>query len=265
MLWKTKSPLQPNDEDWQLACWRWLFENFNDTHPITETPLIQPNGTYFPSTNLTGHTKAQYIFELVTRHMRVPAEGFKLVPQQETVDPRVGNLLIVQNAPASPAGTFQLQANNELTITYDPAGLDRPVQFIATLAHEVSHALLFTTRETPPGGDDCEEFATDLAVTYFGFGLFGANSAFEFRQFSDMGSGMQGWETRRLGYLTEAEWSFSLAVFLLISGRDETETLNLLKPGPAAYLKKSFKYLRKNQHLWHGLECSNGPDSPISQ
>ena len=265
MLWKTKSPLEPNDEDWQLACWRWLFENFGDTHPVTETPLVQANGTYFPSTDLTGHNKAQYIFELVARHMRVPTEGFKLVPQQETVDPRVGNLLIVQNAPASPAGTFQLHANNELTITYDPAGLDRPVPFIATLAHEISHALLFTTREAPPGGDDCEEFATDLAVTYFGFGLFGANSAFEFRQYSDMGTGMQGWETRRLGYLTEAEWGFSLAVFLLVSGRNEANTLDLLKPGPAAHLKKSLKYLRKNKQLWQGLECSNVPDSPISE
>ncbi len=265
MLWMSKSPLEADDETWQLECWHWLFENFGETHPRDDTPLILPNGSFFPSTDRTGHDKAQFIFDMVARHMRVPTDGFKLVPQEETIDPRVGNLLVVQNAPSSPAGTFQLQRDNELTVTYDPASLDRPIQLIATLAHEISHAVLFTTLEPPPGGDECEEFATDLAVTFFGFGLFGANSAFEFRQFSDMGSGMQGWESRRLGYLTEAEWGFSLAVFLLSCGYDETEAQRFLKPGPAAYLKKSLAYLRKNKHLWQGLDRSNLTGSPISE
>ena len=249
MFWKSKSPLSPDDEEWQLECWRWLLENFGGIDALSQSALILPKAEFFPGTDATGHAKAQHIFCQVAEHMGISPDEFELVPQEKAIDPKLGGLMVVQNAPASPAGTFQASSDRRLRITYDPAGLDNPSELIATLAHELCHPLLLSTEEKPPGGDDCEEFATDLAVTYFGFGVFGANSAFHFEQYSDLAGGTQGWSTRRQGYLTEAEWGFSLAVFLLLTDQPGDEIYQYLKSSPAGYLKKSLKYIRANMHL----------------
>ncbi len=61
---------------------------------------------------------------------------------------------------------------------------------------------------------------TDLATVFFGFGVFGGNQSFQFSQFRDVGSGTQGWSTRRLGYLTQNEWGFALAIRALLTNED---------------------------------------------
>jgi len=258
-FWKSRPPLDNDDLEWQLECWGWLLSNFGGLAALEDTPMILPTGAFFAPSESQGHDRAQILFETIARYMSVDPGEFDLVPQDESIDPKLGDLAIVQNAPSSPAGTFQYGADQRLRVTYDPASIERPMELIATLAHEICHAILFTTDDEPPGGADCEEFATDLAVTFFGFGVFAANSAFEFRQFSD--GVTQGWSTRRQGYLTEAEWGFSLAVFLSLKGESADAALKHLKPALASHLKKSLKYLDNNPGLLAPLKSSHGKEA----
>ena len=99
---------------------------------------------------------------------------------------------------------------------------------------------------TATGGPEFEEYAVDLATAFLGFGIFGANTAFQFQQFSDIGSGSQGWSSSRVGYLTETEWAFALAVFLSLRGEPKEVADKWLKPGPAKLLAKSMAYLAAN-------------------
>ena len=71
---------------------------------------------------------------------------------------------------------------------------------VATFAHELSHYLTATAPEPPPGGWDNWEFATDICASFLGFGIFVANSAFSFNQYTEVDS--QGWQSSRGGYLT---------------------------------------------------------------
>jgi hypothetical protein len=96
-------------------------------------------------------------------------------------------------------------------ITYNPAMVCRPQALVATLAHEVAHYLGRTADCPPPGGEKNWEYATDLLAVFTGFGLFLANSAIEFQQFT--GYNNQGWSSRTLGYLSEFELVYCLAVF----------------------------------------------------
>jgi hypothetical protein len=98
--------------------------------------------------------------------------------------------------------------------------------------------------EEIPGGPELEECVTDVTTVLLGFGVFGANTAFEFQQYSGIDS--QGWSTSRSGYLTEAEWAFCLALFLSKKGESEDKITNWLKPNPMALLKQSMRYLRQN-------------------
>lgn len=260
MFWKPKSPLTTDDEEWQIACWRWLLENFGGTEALRKRRLVEPTGAFFPSAKKQGHDQAEYVFGLTAGLMGLSPDQFTLMPQEEAINPVVGRYAIVQNVPHAPAGTFRSGRSGGL-VTYDPALVARPMDLVATLAHELCHALLLHTPEKPPGGDDCEEFATDLAVTFFGLGIFGANAAFHFSQFYNPSTGAQGWSTRRAGYLTVAEWGFSLALFALSTETPDERIARHLGATPAGSFRRSLKYLRANPAIM-GSALSISDDGP---
>ena len=254
-----KSPLEKDDEEWQLACWPWLLKHVVDPDWIRSTPLILPTDEFFPPTQAHGKERAEHVFKCVCDLTGVADWPFDLVEQDQAVNPVLAQLAVVQNAPVSPLGTFYVKPNDRLQVTYNPALVDEPVQLIATFAHEVSHALmLMVDRSSPdtelPGGWICEEFATDLLVVLLGFGLFGANSAFQFQQMSDPATGMQGWSTSKSGYLTEAEWAFALAVYLKVTDQPADALMDRLKPGLVKQLSKSVAYLDRNDELLVWIE-----------
>ncbi len=143
-------------------------------------------------------------------------------------------------------GTFRL-ADNEAIVTYDPSNLDEPAKLIATFAHELAHYKLAGIVEEPPGGEAAHEFLTDLTTVYLGFGLFGANCAFSFRQHQDVVS--QGWSLSQLGYLGERDWSFAIAVFLALRGETPARLKPFLKPYLFSDVVKASRYLQKRPAL----------------
>ena len=175
----------------------------------------------------------------------------RLEAQAASPELRVGELASLKlDHSQFPAGTFAL-AGNEAVVTYDPASVNDPMKLIATLAHELAHYKLANVADEPPGGEDGHEPATDLLTVYLGFGLFGANSAFNFAQHQEVMS--QGWSYSRLGYLSEREWVFALAVFLTLKRLAPQQTHRYLKDHLIADLGKAMRYLEKKPALMVGL------------
>jgi hypothetical protein len=153
------------------------------------------------------------------------------------------------------AGTFERDGEN-VVIGYDPDLVARPLNFIATLTHELAHYLLHSIDEAPPGADEepiAEELATELAVAFFGFGVIAANSAFDFEQFQD--TGRYGWRGGPSGYFSEDGWSFALAVFLAL--RDETPDLvrQYMKPHLNKKLDQAWRRLADAPQLLEQLRA----------
>jgi hypothetical protein len=98
-------------------------------------------------------------------------------------------------------------------------------------------------RDEPPGGDALHEYTTDLMTVYLGFGIFSANSAFNFSQHQDVMS--QGWRYSRLGYLGERGFVFGLAIFLELRKQSSDDVKPFLKPHLFADLTKARRYLTK--------------------
>jgi hypothetical protein len=142
-----------------------------------------------------------------------------------------------------PLGTFSRDRNGAV-ITYDPGTVDKPAVLVATLAHELSHYLLHSVPDLPPGGELMHEFATDLTTVYLGFGLFGANQAFNFSQHRDVYS--QGWQTSAQGYLDERNWAFALAIFCALRKEDVFTLKPWLKPYLYKDTQSAARYLTKN-------------------
>jgi len=246
MFWSMRrySLLDQDDEEWQLDCWAWLIEKLGGLAALRDQPLIVPTTEFFKRPQ-SGDNPAEHYSAEIIRLTGMENWPFKLVEQEGSINPVVAPLAIVQNVPPDPAGTFRVERENEILISYSPDLLQSPEDLIVTFVHEISHGLVLNIGKEPPGGWECEEFATDQTVAFLGFGVFGANSAFRFNQFSDNATGTQGWSYRRSGYLTQLEWSFALAVFLSLRGDDTEQALRFLNDGPAASLTKCVQYLGK--------------------
>lgn len=246
MFWPAKPTIGKDDEEWQLEAWAWLLENLGGVEGLKNCPTLKPSQTDFPPSGKKQIEHAEFVFKQVAFWLGVDSDDFEITLQDEDVDPMVGPLAVVANVPNTPLGTYQLDGNRKHIITLNPSNLKDLEQLIATIAHEICHPILLTFPKAPPGGPEAEEYATDLAVAFFGFGVFGGNSAFVHNQFNDNATGTQGWSISRSGYLTQNEWGYALALRHLLTEEPDESWLGYLVEGPMINFQKNLKYLKKN-------------------
>jgi len=241
---KSKPLLSQSDIEFQVATFKWLLKNFGGDDFYKTTELVLPTKECFPSKVNSPEGAASETFEAVKKHAGLENWVCKLEIQEEDANPIVAPTLAIQNAPTSPHGTFQATEENEVIITYNPALASQPTQLVATFAHELAHYLTATSKEEPPGGWDNWEFVTDIAATFLGFGVFMANSAFSFSQYTNSDS--QGWKSSRNGYLSESEHIYALAIFIELKRYSMISASSHLKPHLRKLLKKAHKELSKS-------------------
>ena len=99
---------------------------------------------------------------------------------------------------------------------------------------------------------ECLELLTDLTTVHLGFGLFGANTAFNFQQSTNYDR--QGWQSSRLGYLSEAEWTFANAVFLELQATPGDTYQAYAKPSVLSGIRKNRAYLKANPSVIASLK-----------
>ena len=244
---KSKPLLSEEDELFQVETYRWLLTHFGGSHFYDGTQLILPTEEFFPLLVNSQEEAAQSTFVQVQKYSGLENWPCILEIQEEDPNLVVGETLIVQNVEQNPHGTFSVNENNEAVITYNPKLVSKPTQMVATFAHELAHYLTGTSPEPPPGGWENWEFATDITATFLGFGIFQANSVFNFQQFSEVGG--YGWSATGGGYLSESEHSFSLAIFLLLKGISPDIAYPHCDANIKAYLKKALKELEGKAYI----------------
>lgn len=232
--------------DWLLATYRWLLEHTGGIDELARTALVLPTPRFFPvEPDLSGHELALELFHHTRVHARMHTWPCDLVPHED--EPDAGELLGAGMPRSSrthgAAGTFRLSKRGRARLTYSPGSVADPVAFVATMAHELGHYLMAGIPDDPPGGKELEEPATDVCAVFMGFGVFTANSAFSFQQFSD--GMMQGWRSSSLGYLDERALAFALAIFLDLHGIAPGEVRKHLRTNPRTYLVHAARYLAR--------------------
>jgi len=206
--------------DWIFDTYSWALESFGTDVFFQFTDLVLPDDKFFPDKLEDTDDIAEGLFTKVRKYAGMEEWPCRLVAQEEDINPVVGPTLLIQGAPSGPAGTFSITGGKSpiVEISYNPSQLGRPESLIATFAHELAHYLIHTVDTPPPGGEEFEEYATDLVAVFLGFGVFLANSAFNFSQYTDVDS--QGWQTFAQGYLSEPELTYCLAIFLHLKNMD---------------------------------------------
>ncbi len=244
---KKKHLLSDDSLHFQIETFKWLLTYFGGDAFYKDTTLILPTEEFFPNIMRGPEELAESTFRCVQKYVGMDNWPCELQEQEPDPDYKVAPTTIIKGGEYSPLGTFSAKNSKKVIITYNPAIISDPSQLVATFAHELAHYLTGTCQEPPPGGWDNWEFATDIAGVFMGFGIFLANSAFSFSQYTDIDS--QGWSTSRSGYLSEPEFAFSLAVFLKLQNHNASRIYKYLDTNIKAYVKRSFAELDKSQHI----------------
>ena len=226
---------------WIIDTYSWFLSQFVGAEHEAQRVLVQPTDEFFPIQHRS-EGRAIEIFEAVRSLAGMEDWPCRLEEQVERPDKLHPALIVVPEGDAA-LGTFSVPGEwgDGAVITYDPALVREPVRLIATFAHELTHYLLATSRSAPPGGESFEERATDLGAVFLGFGVFMANSAFEFRTYEE--DGWSGWQVAGGGYLREDQLAFALALFLLVHGMEAERAAPYLDPNPRKYLKLALRQL----------------------
>lgn len=254
MFWRKRPTVDADTQAWALECWRWLDTVLGPVDADSGRDLVLPSSKRFPETPKAGHERAEYFFSLVREYCGMQEWPCELIAQE--VRPRLDlSPIFAETSSSGALGTFQAHGNSAV-ITYDPGMLDNPIQLITTLVHELSHYLLLSQPSEPPGGSDLEELATDLASVHLGFGLFGANAAFNFS------ASNQGWSTSRSGYLSEATWCFANALFMELCDVEPSIYTGYVKSSVASQIAKNRSYLQSMPETIAGLRTNTSQIAP---
>ncbi len=226
VLRRARCPLPAERKHWVEERLRWLLQEFG-SEPALRAPLL-PIPAHLPAAWEATEDACLELIDRLSRFMLIPRESFE-VGFYDTDESTFHKLLpSYESSHSGPAGLFQAEgAGTEFKLGIDLRGLDDPPALVATICHELGHVHLLghgrLTHETP----DHEE-TTDLLTVFFGAGIFTANSAFQFKQWHD--GRMQGWSTRRLGYLSEEELAYALACFAWLRGERSPRWTRFLEP-----------------------------------
>lgn len=241
--------------EWIFDTYAWALENLGTDVFHQFTDLVLPNDKFFPEKLEEMDDIAEGLFTRVRQYAGMDEWPCRLVAQEEDANPVVGPALLIKGAPSGPAGTFSVSGGKIPTIevSYNPSQVRRPEALIATFAHELAHYLIHSVETPTPGGEEYEEHATDLVAVFMGFGVFLANSAFTFHQFTDVDS--HGWRTFAQGYLSESELTYCLAVFLHLKEIDRTTVEPYLDKSLRKILKTAMKEMKHLSDEVERLRC----------
>ena len=225
---------------WHVENFEWLVRQFAGNGGFDRTRLVLPRPGFFISDGETGHALALRLFAQVKNYCGMNGWDAELIADDNPAARQQAWSLAMVAHRAHALGTFEA-SGNRILISYVPALLARPEQFIATMAHELAHYLLATAHAPFVCAEDEHECLTDLAAVFMGFGAFLANARFNIQTYAD--SHIQGWQWNRAGYLPEADLVFALALFLRVKGLEADAACAGLKPHLAGLLRRAMKRL----------------------
>jgi hypothetical protein len=230
-LFAPKSPVAHDEQAWIEESFAWLVEQFGED--VARRPVVEPTRAHFPVARCRSEAGVRAVLDLVAARMAVPAGAVEL----EYVAAHPGGRRRSQHAYRGPAGHYHQEAGRAVVTVYGDQ-MTTPTTLVATLAHELGHVRLLGEGRIADDRRDGEPL-TDLLTVVFGYGIFTANAAFEFT--ADAG----GWESQRLGYLTEQMYGYALARYVLLRGEHDPAWAGHLDTNPRHYMRQSLRYLQR--------------------
>ncbi len=242
---RPKLPINDEQRDWLDEGFCRLDRMLGNSR-LRSTRVILPTDQYFPDHYDRSPAAVERLFCRVCDYLQVDRQliNLEILPDEEG---ELRKLLPYWDLHSEGcAGLYfedQLQESGQYAISLHGSLLNEPLPLIATMAHELGHAILLGGKLIDSSVPDHEPM-TDLLTVYLGFGIFSANCAALFKQFQD--ERRHGWSMRRLGYLSQEEFGYALARFASERGDLKPDWVRHLTINVRTYFKRSAKWLAKN-------------------
>jgi hypothetical protein len=245
-----RCPVEERERTWIEESMEWLRGEFG-VAPLN-VPAILPTSEYFPPPFSGSDGDVRAVVRLVARYMGVQTDvdvqfSEDLDHAQELMRLFPGRTGMVRSSGS--AGEYaDAGADGPQVITIDRSNIGDPARLVAVIAHELGHVRLLGERRRSTERQDHEPL-TDLATVYLGMGIFTANAAFDFGRIAGYGiEPAGGWQSRRLGYMTEQMFGYALARYAVYRGEPDPPWARYLDTNPRVYMKQGIRYLRLAGH-----------------
>jgi hypothetical protein len=241
-------PVDVRAKSWIEERLLWLNREFEASVFSDDKPIVLPLQEYFPDPYDGSEESVWNMFQRICGYMDVAPS---LIDLQFCSD--AGNLWLVndlgQYLPHS-AGTYS-EGEEKFVVRVDRNGLDRPMELVGTLAHELAHVrLLGESRISRDAYDN--ELLTDLTVIFFGLGIFLANVPRNWE------SGYGKWpesDLKKPEYMTPPMFGYALAHLAWFRNEKKPDWARHLHPNARANLKQGIHFLEKTRDSvyqpWH--------------
>jgi len=243
-IFSKKKPFEPLDYESRKYFEQnilWLEYEFPEI-PLESRMIFLPTKAHFPIHWNRSEENAIEVLKIVANAMQIDQNKIELEFYREGVQElNTGTApMFLENDPEGDLSAGQYHGKNEngkyeVSINYD--NLNNPEVLISTIAHELCHIKLLDEAKI----EENDECLTDLAVVFFGFGIFGANASFQFYQKIDR------WGYQTAGYLKHDEWAYSLALLAFLREEHNPEWLQFLNPTIKKEFEKSISYMIDNE------------------
>lgn len=242
-LFRSKPVLDDDSTEWLFDAYAWALRNFGGDAFHRDTLLVTPTDRHFPDKSFeTPQEKVFAAFVRVRTYAGMqgwPCELAALSPGMDPPRPPA----ISSVTPRGPQGAVSIHEEKQsIPIAFDPGMTAKPLVLIAAFAQQLAFHLGRTTEEESPGGDELRGPATDLLAVFMGFGLFLANSAMTVCR-----GGCCGTSVQKLGFLTESEFVYALAIFCVLKNIPNADVEPHLKKALRPFFRKAVKELEKTR------------------
>lgn len=241
--WRAECPVRDAERSWIDESMDWFGSEFGQDR--LRGAVVLPTDEYFPGAYAGSREDVAGVLDRLCTHMGVDPALVDLEhddsteEESATLSAHVG----LHTRSAGAAGHHRLrEGRSVITIRSDQAR--RPMALVATLAHELGHALLLGGGRISTDRRDHEPL-TDLLTVYFGLGIFSANAAFEFAR--EVCGDHSYSTTSRLGYLTEPMYGYGLARYAWLRGEEDPDWARFLDTNPRTYLRRGLRYLGQSK------------------
>jgi len=241
MKWfPVQCPVNDEQKDWIESATSWLARALEIK--LEEVVVVLPTPEYFPDVYRAHEDDVDTLLRRVCGYMGIERDRLSLELFSDKRKELHNVLTSFESRGRGAAGAYRKDDTGAITIRINANDLTDPMVLVATIAHELGHVLLLADGKVSRERKD-HEYLTDLVTVLLGLGIFSANSSFKFRQWS--GGFKQGWESKRLGYMTEPMFGYALAWFAFLRHEQDPEWSTYLERDARYYFKASMRFLRK--------------------
>lgn len=238
------TPLNRESIEWINESFNWIINEFGDEN-ILNSEIIIPIKDKIPVNINQTESCAKELVGFVASKMHLNKDLIEVDFYNQSQMELDNNFITQQyeEVDYSSGQYWGKSKNGKYQISLEVSQLNNPVALIATIAHELAHIKLLGENRIEAN----DEFLTDLIPIFYGFGIFNANSIFQYQQDSS------GWRTSSQGYLNETMYGFALAKFSLYRNDDDYEWSKYLTPTIKEEFERSMIYIKENKLIKAGV------------